>query len=34
MFYRFTTKHVRRTIMLVTGLESVTVRKLVKYKYY
>ena len=33
-FYRFTTKHVRLTIMLVTGLESVIVRNLVKYKYY
>ena len=34
MFYLFTTKHVRLTIMLVTGLESVIVRNLVKYKYY
>ena len=33
-FHRFTTKHVRLTIMLVTGLESVIVRNLVKYKYY
>ena len=31
IFYRFTTKHVRLTIMLVTGLESVIVRNLVKY---
>ena len=34
IFYRFTTKHVRLTIMLVTGLESVIVGNLVKYKYY
>ena len=27
IFYRFTTKHVRLTIMLVTGLQSVIVRK-------